>query len=253
MKRIIPSTDHLGKTYPNWKIMCKSYGVSPPLFEKRLRGGMDIETALTSPVGRAVPCTDHLGRRYPSRKAMCEAWNIAPDLYVYRLEHGMDVETALTAPAGPVSGGPATDHTGRVFPSEAAMCRFWGVGQKTYRRHIGQGLTKEQALTAPPRDTSVTDHAGRTFPSERAMCGAWGVSYLAYRARRARGADLEAALTAPLDKAPRAKTVEDHTGRAFPSVKAMCGAWGISASMYYYRLKSGKSLEEALTGTGRRG
>lgn len=40
----------------------------------------------------------------------------------------------------------------------------------------------------------------------------------------------------------------DHLGQHFPSQKAMCEAWGIKYGTYATRLRSGWSVEEALTG-----
>lgn len=44
------------------------------------------------------------------------------------------------------------------------------------------------------------------------------------------------------------KPSTDHTGRAFPSFKAMCAAWGVSPGLVSSRLhKMGWSLKNALT------
>ena len=40
---------------------------------------------------------------------------------------------------------------------------------------------------------------------------------------------------------------EDHTGRKFSSITKMCYFWGISEQLYSSRLKSGWSVEKALT------
>lgn len=39
----------------------------------------------------------------------------------------------------------------------------------------------------------------------------------------------------------------DHTGRHFPSVKAMCENWGLFYTTYKTRMKHGWTQEEALT------
>lgn len=39
----------------------------------------------------------------------------------------------------------------------------------------------------------------------------------------------------------------DHTGKSFPSTRAMCAAWGISSGAYYQRVSHGWSREQALT------
>lgn len=46
------------------------------------------------------------------------------------------------------------------------------------------------------------------------------------------------------------KPQTDHTGKEFPSIKAMLDAWGVTVSQYYGRIKLGWTIEQALTGSG---
>lgn len=102
-KRTSPArpTDHTGRTYRSMEEMCRTYGIGSSTYRYRIASGMDIETALTSPVRplwNSKPATDHTGRDFKSISAMCAAWGIAPDLYCHRLKHGMSVEQALSRP-----------------------------------------------------------------------------------------------------------------------------------------------------------
>lgn len=94
----------------------------------------------------------------------------------------------------------------------------------------------------------ATDHLGQSYPSISAMCRAWGVSTALYYARLQRGKTLEEAL-GPYDPAldKRTKACTDHLGQEFPSKKEMCEAWGLRVGTFEKRLKSGFTLEEALT------
>lgn len=101
------------------------------------------------PAFREKPCTDHEGRKFVSRAAMARYWKTSEIMLTGRLKRGWDMKTALTAPAGyRVSRHICTDHEGRQFSSQKAMCEYWGVSDTTYSKRIQKGLTVKQALTA---------------------------------------------------------------------------------------------------------
>jgi hypothetical protein len=55
----------------------------------------------------------------------------------------------------------ARDHTGRVFPSLAAMAAAWGQPYKRFERRLSSGWDIERALTAP------RTHGGRPKNKEK--------------------------------------------------------------------------------------
>ena len=46
-----------------------------------------------------------------------------------------------------------------------------------------------------------------------------------------------------------AKQVTDHLGNTFKSIMAMCKYWNVDSTTYTFRIKQGKTIEEALTQT----
>lgn len=52
---------------------------------------------------------------------------------------------------------------------------------------------------------------------------------------------------------PAVKTVSDHLGNKFETIKKMCEYWGITSFTFAKRIKNGKSLKEALTTPVKRG
>lgn len=107
------------------------------------------------------------------------------------------------------------DPTGTEFDSIASLCAFWGVPVKDFYYGLSQGLTLDECL------------------------------------KHALEGDLSAG-TIEVDKSKKwvstRNIVVDHTGQEFPSVRAMCEYWGISADAFYYRYKVKKlSLEKSLT------
>lgn len=86
------------------------------------------------------------------------------------------------------------------------------------------------------------------------MCAAYRVKISTYEARRNNGWNLQDCLECRNYRTPRkpgttftGKKCEDHTGKQYESIKAMCDAYGIYTSLFYKRLSRGYTLEEALT------
>lgn len=91
------------------------------------------------------------------------------------------------------------------------------------------------------------DHLGQEFGSFELMCRAWGQdSNLVQHRLNVDHWDLKRALTEEASKGYRSQPVEDHLGHKFPQKKARAQYWGHSARVVDKRLKSGKSLQEAL-------
>lgn len=114
--------DHEGTLFKSEFAMCKHYGVSQPLYKKRIAEGMSQKDALTTPAPQiSIPCKDHLGNEYESMNKMCQAYGIDPMLYKSRLKNGWTVEKALTEPHA--SKRPCTDWTGTTHGSITDMAR----------------------------------------------------------------------------------------------------------------------------------
>ena len=83
------------------------------------------------------------------------------------------------------------------------------------------------------------DHTGKTWPSVRAMCDAFGLPMTTFNNRLKRGWTLEQALTTPNDttrkKHKLTKPVKDFKGVEYPTVGAMCAAYGLSEKVYWSR------------------
>lgn len=207
------------------------------------------------------PCRDHKGNEYPSVTAMLAAYGIPRSTYGNRLKRGWTKEQALETPtdgnAPKVNHKkPVQDHEGTWWNCVREMTEHWGINEKVYwsrKRLLKWSL--EKILTTPVMEyeaanaISVTDHLGQPFPSISEMCRAWHVGLSTYRERRKRGWDVERSLTgkaeAVNDMTPQECT--DHLGQAYPSLNAMCRAYGITRYCYQSRLDLGWTKEQALT------
>ena len=136
------------------------------------------------------------------------------------------------------------------YKAAVVLAMQTGIPEETLRMRISRGYADKWILF-PGRLScrACTDHTGREFPTFRAMCAAWGKRYITVAKRLERGATIERALTEPSRWTRRheGRIVADHTGRWFPSVNAMCAAWGVERRTFNYRLAAGWSQERALT------
>ena len=140
------------------------------------------------------------------------------------------------------------DHLGNRFKSEAEMCRYYQIGQGTFKCRIKRGMSIGEALTNKKNDGKFqcNDHLGNVYPSVSDMCRHYKISKGSYYSRLSYGYTLEQALTGNSPKI-RVKTYKDHLGRTYVSRKKMCEAYGIDSDIFNTRIHSGMSLERALT------
>ena len=229
-----PCKDHMGNKFPSITAMCKHYGIGIDTFNKRINEKhMSLEDALTTPVKKQkpIPCKDHLGNEFPSKKAMCKYYGINPCTFKDRIDKKqMSLKDALTTPTKKLQQS-CKDYLGNEFPSEAAMCKQYGINQGTFgKRKNDSHISLEKALTMPARIKPIPckDHMGNEFPSKTAMCKHYGISTTSFDKRiNEKQMSLEDALTTPVAK-QRKGSYKDHLGNEFPSKKAMCDYYNIN-------------------------
>lgn len=189
-------------------------------------------------------CYDHLGNKFNSKKEMCKYYGVCHSTFKQRIEAGWALKDVLTKPIRNISR--CKDHLGNEFNSQAEMCRHHGVEVKNYHERIKLGWTVEDALTKKGQQTECYDHLGNKFESKKEMCKYYGKSPVLVINRLNRGWTLEDALTKDIKETPN-NIHHDHLGNEYKSMTDMCMHYGISGSTFYHRLKSGWSIEDALT------
>lgn len=158
---------------------------------------------------------------------------------------------------------------GVLFNSVEDLCRFWRISKKEIVLHmrtahcslqvaldfLAERSKTKQAVTAPvPAETKGTqvpkvDHLGRHFESASAMCSFYKLEFKLVYKRLFLGWSLEQSLTAPVRriKANRSIPCQDHIGREFPSLSAMCVFYGVQTKTFLARRRLGWSLKRSLT------
>ena len=243
--------DHKGNVFSSEKEMCKYWNLGVSTYRNRRKNlGWSLEKALETPANfknkKERPRVDHLGNKFEHFNQMCEYWGLNPGTVSSRLDSGVSLKEALEtkpAPSGPKKD--VVDHLGNTFPSERAMCKFWGVHPATFNTRIEAGKSLAEALAPATRKCKpATDHLGNVFPSEAAMCRFWGIGPTTFRCRLRSGMCLKEALERHI-KVTRIK-VKDHLGNEFKSFQEMARHWGISSGALQSRLDTGMNLKEAL-------
>ena len=251
------ATDHLGKTYPTIRDMCRAWNITEGQFDSRRSHGWTIKECLTIPRGarrNQGEITDHLGNKYPSYQAMCDAYHISDSTYQERIKRGLSQKDALTMTKAEALNKHVHDHLGQEFPSKAAMCDHWGISRQIYFGRIGMGWSLKDALETPIVEISanskqVTDHEGNVFDSISDLCTYWKVGRTTYNQRIKAGWSMKDALTKHQQSRPVVKSEwTDHLGQKFESLNEMCRHWGVSRATFSSRIhKTGWSIERALT------
>ena len=148
----------------------------------------------------------------------------------------------------------AFDHLGNEYESVEAMCQHYHITRKAYYYRLRAGYTLEQTLTGAGIQ-ECTDHLGNTYDSLDDMCQHYHVTKNAYFYRLKAGYTLEQALTGAgiQHGGPRGgptKKCTDHLGNTYDSIEDMRQHYHVKIKAYYYRLRAGYTLEQALTGDG---
>lgn len=251
-------SDHMGNIFNSQKEMCEYWNVDRNSFDKRLQSGWSVEKALTTPTKKYKKkhfernaIIDHEGNKFNSQKEMCEYWKIDKDAFSKRLDSGWTLEDALTKPKGynpqKREKTKCADHMGNEFDSLAEMANAYGISPGTVYSRLQKGWTVEEALqTVPNSSKACCDHLGREFKSLNELCKFWNISKDTYQRKIRQGWSVEEVLTKKRVYPPQ-KKVFDHMGNEFASTSEMCSYWGVNRRTFADRIKSGATVEKALT------
>ena len=97
VRRTLPTVDHKGRTFESFEELARCYAMCPDTLKHRLKSGMSLEQALTTPArrGQHVQCKDHLGNVYHTFTDMCDFWGAKYITFISRLNRGLSIEECL--------------------------------------------------------------------------------------------------------------------------------------------------------------
>lgn len=267
------SVDHKGIEYPSVIAKCNAYNIDKGLYLSRVKRGWGEEKALATPVRKIKSYNeDHLGNKFKNADEMCAQYKVSYTAFMSRMDSGWELKDALTIPVEKRSqnkeyikiSGLYVDPWGESFKTKSEMAEAHGINLQVLSSRVSKGWTLKEALSIPlggklhpeikikckPHNKHITDPWGNEFNNYREMARAHNLSEDILRDRLKRGWSMEKALTAPINGANGeyiGKECYDHTGRRFPSIKAKCKFWNITASAYNARIKKGMLEKDALT------
>ena len=257
-----------GIEYASMSAMCRAHSMSSAKYVGRLALGWTERQALGLDVppqkvnaNSGSPIISHCpkGNEYPSLTAMCEAYGVKRSSYNNRIKIGWTQRQALgldTPPDDAITPIPSCCPKGEKYSSIKAMCDAYRINSRTYRDRLESKWTQRQALglDAPPEYTNSPKSSccpkGGRYSSVKAMCDAYKINIKSYRSRLNLGWTQRQALG--VDEPPNGvmkamgKPSVCPNGEEFPTIKAMCDAYGVTFWTYKNRLKSGLTQRQAL-------
>lgn len=93
----LPTVDHKGRAFESFEQLARNYAMCPDTLKHRLKSGLSLEQALTTPArrGQHVQCKDHLGNVYYTFTDMCNVWGVGYSTFISRLNRGLSIEECL--------------------------------------------------------------------------------------------------------------------------------------------------------------
>lgn len=93
----LPTTDHRGRSFESFEQLARNYAMCPDTLKHRLKKGLSLEQALTTPArrGQHVACKDYLGNLYYTFTDMCKNFEVRYTTFISRLNRGLSIEECL--------------------------------------------------------------------------------------------------------------------------------------------------------------
>lgn len=97
IRRKLPTIDHKGRTFESFEQLARNYAMCPDTLKHRLKNGLSLEQALTTPArrGQHVACKDFLGTTFYTFTDMCKNWGVNYTTFISRLNRGLSIEECL--------------------------------------------------------------------------------------------------------------------------------------------------------------
>jgi hypothetical protein len=201
-------------------VVARAHGMAPRTVRNRLKTGMPLDKALSTPVNWKRNFT-------PEQQQQITASGIKHKTVVSRMQKGMSFKEAISIRRIKVC------RTSGI----AAMARARGMAPQLVRRRMSRGWLLEDALTRPPFRSS-NPHGASALAKIIRSRNLSIIPDTVYARMRRYGWSLEDALTRPskMNVSPNPN-----------SIRSLARAHGFTPDAIYQRMKKGMSLKRALT------
>jgi hypothetical protein len=223
-----------GKTPTNMSAQLKGLGI---LTEEKVKDLVSEQNTI-----------EFRGRHYSSYSNLARKYGVHHNTLFKKVKDGVSLEEIISEH----ENSKIVDHLGKEYKTEKEMFKAWGITRNAYAGRKDLGWSLEEILTTPLKSRrskdSWVDFNGKVFPSLTAMCKEYGVSRESVTLYMNKGMSPGDAIKGLLSRRNNKSKVVDHLGNEFSSYSKMLEYWGVFGATFRYRMKSGWSLEEALTG-----
>lgn len=189
----------------------------------------------------SVKCVDHLGNVYKSRARMCKDYGIT----IATLKYYEDKGYAL----GDILEG-RVEKKGRSLGYDSKVLKRladeYQIKYITLYNRLRKGMSLDAALNKGLKSCQKSVvFRGIQYDSIKAVACEYGFDANRITYWCSKGYTLNEALEKAVERMEF--NVEDHKGNKYPTIKAMCDAWGIGYRQYYNLIRTGTySLGEIL-------
>ena len=144
--------DYLGNEYKTKLAMCHAYNININTFDNRIKAGMSLEEALTTPNQKprkkqrkqhgqqrkgTYAYIDHNGDTHKNISEACRQYGITYSAFYEKLMKGLCPDDALVyAAEDTMLKIPVVDPFGNYFETIDLLCSFWNISKDTYLSRI---------------------------------------------------------------------------------------------------------------------
>ena len=156
--------DHTGRQFTSEQAMCRYWKVSKAAYRARLKKGMSLKDALTTPVKQKKQSITYNGVTYKKLSDFLEEYKITMSDYYNRTQLGWSLDRIVND-LGNGCFKPCEDHLGNSYNSLKEMLATYEVSESMYYQRKEDGWTLEEILTIPSNSIFVS-HYRKLFQLE---------------------------------------------------------------------------------------
>lgn len=143
-----------GKKYPSIRNLANSKNIPYHVVQMRVKKGMDIETAVDTPVGELMGNEiEFKGKIYPSFSKLCKEFKIPSSIVLSRLNMQWSLNKALTTPVRKTKNRfiPELIYNNKQYSSLKALCDDVGADYQNTLNRLHRGKNLKEAIEIPKR------------------------------------------------------------------------------------------------------
>lgn len=143
-----------GVQYQSIRSLAHSKNIPYHVVQMRIKKGIDIETAIDTPVGELMGNQiEFKGKLYPSFSNLCKTYNISSSIALSRLNMNWSLEKTLTTPVRKTKNKfiPELIYNGKKYNSLKELCDDVGADYQNTLNRLHRGKNLKESIETPKR------------------------------------------------------------------------------------------------------